>query len=299
MKKLAILHSKHTLPDARDHLILEIANLLPALGVEVIHLYGTQRFVPADAVLVHVDLSIVPDAYARFAQRYPKTINAVALDIRKSIFVDGLLGQDSTYGSPVIVKSDLNYGGAPEHAGQPLATRLLRRIGRLLSGKPAPKINSKADYRIFPALADVPAEFFTPDNVVQRLVLEKDGNKNLLREYIFLADVHFESLERSASEIITDDEHISCRQFDPHPRLLNLRRLLKLDYGKIDYVMEDGIPFIFDANKTLGVGPVGVEFAQDWRDMMAAFAAEIARILASPDAGNTVSLRTDGGATPT
>jgi len=37
---------------------------------------------------------------------------------------------------------------------------------------------------------------------------------------------------------------------------LALREKLHLDYGKIDFVISDGKPFVFDANKTMGLGHV-------------------------------------------
>ena len=73
----------------------------------------------------------------------------------------------------------------------------------------------------------------------------------------------------------------------PHPRLLNLRHRMKLDYGKIDYVMIDGEPFIFDANKTMGLGSkAGTEaFGDGVNRMLKAFAEEIASSMEAPASG--------------
>lgn len=130
----------------------------------------------------------------------------------------------------------------------------------------------------------MPAGYFSAGNVVQKLMLEKQDGKNVLREYIFLGDLHFENIELSASEIITEDEHVSCLPFTPHPRLLDMRRRLKLDYGKIDYVLVDGVPFIFDANKTLGLGEKSgtPEFGEGMHQMLRAFSGEICRMLDTP-----------------
>jgi hypothetical protein len=280
-KKLAILHDKGTPRGDRLHLVAQIADHLREMGVEVIDLYGTGYFEPADAVFVHVDLSVVSPRLQRFARRFPVQINAYAGDIRKRTFVDGLLEPGDSYPAPVIVKSDLNYGGAPELVNRSLLKRMTDRLMRLATRPPPRLITQKSDYRIFPALADVPHGYFTPDNIVQKLMLEKAGEKNVLREYIFLGRLHYENIEQSRSEIITEDEHVSCLPFEPHPRLANLRRRLKLDYGKIDYVMIDGEPFIFDANKTLGMGAYGDTeyFGEDFRAMLKAFAEEILLML--------------------
>ena len=176
----------------------------------------------------------------------------------------------------MIVKSDLNYRGVPELNALTLPGRALRRIRWMLTGTQMRTIETKADYRILPSLGEAPPEYFTPESVVQKLVLEKDGEKNLLREYMFLGNLHDENIERTSAEIFTEDKHISCEPFVPHPRLLQLPRQLNLSYGKIDYVIADGEPFIFDANKTIGMGPTGATegFGEGMRVMLKAFAEE-------------------------
>ncbi len=59
------------------------------------------------------------------------------------------------------------------------------------------------------------------------------------------------------------------------------RRKLGLDYGKIDYTLIDGAPFIFDANKTLGLGEYGDSewLADDVAIMLRAFADEVFRLV--------------------
>lgn len=283
-RRLLILHSRAAPRGVRQHMVCVIADHLAARGIEVVDVYGTSQAVPADGVLVHVDLSVVPAAYAQFAQRYRVQINAGARDIRKRKFVDGLLSREDAYPLPVIVKSDLNYGGEPEYKEQTRVERAFRRLYRIATAAPS-SMTAKSDYRIFPLLAAVPADLFTPDTIVQKLMLETDAGKNLLREYVFLGNRHYENIERSDGMIITEDEHVSCLPFTPHPRLLNLRRRLNLDYGKIDYVLIDGEPFVFDANKTLGLGSVtaGYTLADDYANMLASFADEIERALSDPD----------------
>lgn len=276
-KRLAILNSPATPRGVRQHMVAFIEDFLRESGVEVIHLYGTDRFVPADALFVHVDLSVVPDSVGQFASRYPIAINAHATDIRKHRFVDGLLEAGADYPLPVIVKSDLNYGGTPEFHALNLFQRATRKAGRILMGTPAAPILEKSSYKVFPSLSDVPPRFFSPHTVVQKMLPEKDGDMYVLREYMFLGDLHYESIERSEKPVFTEDYHVSCLPVTPHPRLLAMRRQLRLDYGKIDYVMHDGVPFIFDANKTMGLGAYGntSDFAQDIIDMLRAFAESV------------------------
>ena len=81
-------------------------------GHTVIYLFGTRRLIPADLIFVHVNLSVVPDAYLEFASRYPIVINGRIRDIRKSTTEPAATRR--SLGRPVIVKSDLNHGGEPE-----------------------------------------------------------------------------------------------------------------------------------------------------------------------------------------
>lgn len=299
-KRLAILHSRRASPGARHHMVSLIAEDLAALGVEIVHLYGTSAFEPADALLVHVDQSRVPKSVTRFAERYPRRINAGALDIRKQTFADGLLKRGDTYDAPVIVKSDLNYGGVPEYLGLSLVERAWAKAGRLVVPGPSIRILTKEDYRIFPRLADVPEGYFGRGNIVQKMLYERAGEKFVLREYLFLGNLHYENIEHSDTLIISEDQHISCMPFTPHPRLIEMRRKLNLDYGKIDYVMVDGAPFIFDANKTMGLGEkIGTDgFGDGLREMLRAFAGEIRRVLMHAEEGFSLPAPQSGATQP-
>lgn len=263
-----------------------IEDALNKLGIEVVHLYGTDTVIPADLLLVHYDRSVVPEDVVKFSRNYRKKINSGAIDIRKHLYADGLLTRKSVYSGRVIVKSTLNYGGQPENNSRSLAIRIRTRIERMLGLSSTALIRSKDEYRIYDSVRDVPKRYFSDHHVVQKLMPERDGDKNVLREYVFLGNIHYENIERSTSLIITEDEHISCRQFNPHPRLLEMRQKLNLDYGKLDYTMIDGEPFIFDANKTLGLGDVvdrEIAGNEEYKSMLHAFALEIARIVSAPD----------------
>jgi hypothetical protein len=71
--------------DPAGYLVHDLAQLWREDGLEVVYLYGTDRFVPADLALVHVDLSVVPEPYLEFAARYPIVLNGRVRDIRKTV----------------------------------------------------------------------------------------------------------------------------------------------------------------------------------------------------------------------
>ena len=126
-------------------------------------------------------------------------------------------------------------------------------------------MQSKADYFLAESPRDVPGRYFGKDFVVQEFRPERDGGDYVLREYLFLGDRHYQMIQKSDSALIDEDRFVSLAPFKPHSRLLDARRRLGLDYGKIDFVMHDGVPFIFDANKTLGLGAEGYDILEPFR----------------------------------
>src|SRR5262245_4443148 len=112
---LAIIHHKHESEKRqKGYLLSLLAYLWEQQGIKVHHLYGTADFIRADVAFLHVNLSVVPHAYASFARRYPVALNAAVLDIRKRSFSTLALSNPAAYQGEVIVKTDLNSGGSPE-----------------------------------------------------------------------------------------------------------------------------------------------------------------------------------------
>lgn len=247
-KTIAILHHDQPRTLAPWYLVGLMRRVWEGQGAKVIDLFGVQAFLPADIVLVHVDLSIVPAIYREFAQQYPLALNLAADDIRKSGYCPHLLHRGDEYDGPVIVKTDLNSAGKPEMRASPGRFSLLGRIwGRTQTFRRA-----KSDYRIFSSLADVPDAYFSNDFVVQKFLPEMRDGEYVLREYYFLDGAEFHNVEVGPHPVMTTGSQIHTSTEPAHPKLRELRRLLNLDYGKIDYVLAGGEPVIFDANKTIG-----------------------------------------------
>jgi hypothetical protein len=158
--KLVVLHHDRTdAPRQRGYLIHSITPHLRRRGVEVLHHAGTHGVPDADAVLVHVDLSVVPERFRHAAERCPCALNSRILDIRKQALAgrgDLVVHAPDERSGPVLVKTDLNYAGWPE--------REVRRAG--LRGLPwkekwalwrAPWGGSKAGrYALYGSAAEVP-----------------------------------------------------------------------------------------------------------------------------------------------
>ncbi len=226
-------------------------------GHRVDYVMGTKRFVPADAVIVHVDLSIVPQSYLDFAARYPIVINGRVTDIRKSRVSDQLVRLGDGWAGPVIVKSDLNYGGLPERQlnVSPLKRRLSRlgRLVRRVTGRSGAERSPVLDYGLFESIDEVPDEVFDePRLVVERFLPEIEDGAYHMRIVQFLGDRYRCTRLRSEHRIIKADRSSSTEDAEPHPEVFGWRERFGLDYGKLDYVVHEGTPVLLDINKTTG-----------------------------------------------
>jgi hypothetical protein len=85
MRVVVLFHARERDVDPAGYLVHHFDKLWREDGLEVVYLYGTERFAPTDLVLVHVALSVVPEPYLEFAACYPIVLNGRARDIRKSV----------------------------------------------------------------------------------------------------------------------------------------------------------------------------------------------------------------------
>ncbi|HWO11540.1 MAG TPA: hypothetical protein VNN80_18730 [Polyangiaceae bacterium] len=248
-RSVAILFSEHDQPDG--YVISRLADYWRQDGLRVEYLFGTERYVPADVLLLHVDLSVLPDDVLEFASRYPLVINRHARDIRKRTFSRLLVERRGAYAGPVIVKSNLNFGGEPESGRHPNPLlRLYHRARRGCFGL----LTGHASYRIYPSKEQVPAPIWLdPDLIVERFIPERRGDAFALRTYHYLGERDSFFLCTSSEQIIKGSSTIRVDPLLPEPRLITMRRELRLDYGKIDYVQLEGEPIILDINKTVGL----------------------------------------------
>ncbi len=225
-------------------------------GHEVVFLFGVSRFEPADLVIVHVNLSVVPAVYLEFARRYPIAINGRVRDIRKSTFSANIVRLNDTYDGKVIVKSDLNYAGAPERF---LASPSPRSWGPSLrqwyQKARSLQFDSPVDYRVYDRPNQVPRRYFgRKDLVLEKFLPEIDQGLYCVRNFHFLGDRMSCVRLKSTHPIVNGDTFQSLERIEPHPDIVALRERLGFDYGKFDYVVADGNAHLLDVNKTIGAG---------------------------------------------
>jgi hypothetical protein len=260
-RRIAILmHERDNDRIARRYVVSLLAEHWREDGHEVVFLYGTGRSVAADLVLVHVDLSVVPDSYLAFANRYPVVLNGRIRDIRKSGFAADLVVQDGDgYEGPVIVKSELNYGGLPERrriAGGRLTRAWQGLLTRAGVPWPPPWMHGPATYRVFDRYGDIPAALLgNPGHVVQKFLPERDGDTYCVRNFSFLGERTSCVLLRGRHPIVGGASAKVAGRVEPHPDIVAARERLGFDYGKFDYVVHEGRAVLLDTNKTVGCSP--------------------------------------------
>jgi hypothetical protein len=255
--RVAVLFHANEEQGGRSYIVHHLAQFWREDGHEVDFLFGTRRFVPADILLVHVDLSVVPADYLRFAARYGVALNARVADIRKSTISRNLVRRGDGWEGPVIVKSNLNYAGQPE-----LALRrswLEQRFWawrRVIERMPRPwekPIAQWQDYQVFESLSCVPWSLRVSNKVViERFRPELENGLYHLRIYQFLGDRSTCARLASPKPVVKAENAVRVESIQPHPAILAWRQRLGIDYGKLDYVVSGGDAVLLDVNKTTG-----------------------------------------------
>lgn len=246
-QRIVILVHERTLPKHRAlYFVSQLAMLWAKRGIELRVMRGPGRRVRGDLLFVHVDLSCVPEEYLAITPLYRVSVNARARDIRKSTISRNLLGPDSDWEGPVIVKTDLNCAGVPE--GRYMGTRGL--------GMPT-RFKASSEYPIYPHRSEVPREFLRhPGLVVEKFLPEMEGGSYCLRSYNFLGEAEDCFRVYSESPIVNMASISRMEKIEVDPAIRTLRRELNFDYGKFDYVVHDGQAILLDANKTPGPLPI-------------------------------------------
>lgn len=255
--RLVVIH--HDLTDISRRDRYWVHSMTPhwqARGIEVVHAAGTRALLPADAALVHVDMSVVPRRFIEAASRYPVVFNTRVTDIRKSRLPGRthVVRNAKAPTGPVLAKTDFNCAAIPERElwkngtrGLPLRERWhLYRFGRK---------SLEVNYALHGDASELPASIWKdPRYVVERFLPEREGAHFVLRWAFFLGSAAVGLIGRGANPVVRASETV--RPVEPmseiHPEVLRYREEIGLDYGKIDYVLHEGRPVILDVNKTIG-----------------------------------------------
>lgn len=230
----------------RRFLLQDLLRELRANGHRVDVTIGPDQTVKADAAVLHLDCSVIPPAYRELVNGYPTTVNGKALDITKRTVGGAGIGPDADWQGPVIVKSNYNSGGRGEH----YHNREARRRGQ---PAPHPYVDGMMAYTVHDAVSQVPDEAWEDEHtVVERMIPEPDPQGYAMRTWIFLGDKERCTRYVGPKPIIKGADIIAHAPCDVPDELREQRQRLGFDYGKFDFVVEDGKGVLLDANRTPG-----------------------------------------------
>ncbi len=233
IRRIAIMrHQADTIRGS--YMLLAAADVWRARRIEVVQVHGTDVDAAAEALIPQVDLSVMPWEYREFMAAYPAVVNRNITDIRKSTFSRNIVSRYDTWTGPVIVKSDLNFGGRPER--------------RLLG---VPQVADPYNYPVYPSIDEVPDDVFAdPELVVERFLPEIVDGLYCVNAYLFAGERAIAYRRFAETKIVKagiGDE----REIIPIPdEIVAERERLGWDYGKFDFVINEGTVHLIDANAT-------------------------------------------------
>lgn len=263
-RRIAILfHESDSEKTVQRYLISHFARYWQDDGHVVFYLFGTDQFVPADLIIVHIDLTVVPQSYLEFAGLYPVAVNGRVRNIKKSTFSPNILRPGDSWEGPVIVKTNRNAAGVPERWRGGFTKKVQTQVLSLLKINHSdlqlfsPRINSPNDYPVYDDIQQVPRHYFYhPGLIVQKFTPEREDEYYCLRYMSFLGDrISCTRLKGKHPVVTGRTSEIIDHSIEPHPEIVAMRNKLNFDYGKFDYVVVEGKAILLDTNKTVGVSP--------------------------------------------
>ncbi|MCG8669451.1 MAG: hypothetical protein MI867_08545 [Pseudomonadales bacterium] len=255
-------------------------------GYKVEVITDLEKAPKTDLLILHLNLTHIPDHILDSARKIcPVIVNGAANSINKTLFSQQALSIDSDHAGKVIVKTKANYGGIPEliHDQKVFDDFNLDKHIESIHGainenkETAEKFwltTSTLDPNDYPKFTSIDA---VPNGVWKnpKLMVEKylpeinsDG-KHVLRHWYFFGDRDFSRTliaQHSSPKwgSMTDEERVISRKewwqikvnLKPSvpEEVQAVREALNLDYGRIDWALHEGVPVVFDANKTPFIG---------------------------------------------
>ncbi|HKJ16645.1 MAG TPA: hypothetical protein VJ984_04790 [Xanthomonadales bacterium] len=243
-----------------NYLLNKLASHWSDRGIAIVILRGPDVTPPkADIAISHIDITQTTEEYSRLFGHYPLVINGNVLDISKSIISDQIVKRDSGFQGPVLVKTDMNFGGMRElkariDSGQHNAAIDIQRPWR--------KVEFLQEYPIYESAGQVPSGVWrNPNLVVEKFRPEQnEEGQYVLRVWVFLGDreIYYQCV--SDEPIIKSHNTIRRQDLDSStlpPELREKRQQLGFDYGKFDFGLSDGKLVLYDVNRTPGSGGSG------------------------------------------
>jgi hypothetical protein len=248
-----LLHQRDVYPDTGHHLIWRLVRLWREMGIGVTVVKGAADALNDDHLLLpHIDLTLVPPEYKRVIQSAPRALNRNMNDISKRFISRNLVSATDGFEGPVIVKTNDNCGGNPEYDRADIGGKILARVQPLFGRSRMHRI-APGKYPVYPSVQDVPNLVWNDSNlVVEKFIPEREGDYYCNRVCFFLGDVVLNRRVYSKSKVIKGDVIEYSEPAEVPQAIHRFREETGFEYGKLDYVMHEGIVHILDTNKTPG-----------------------------------------------
>lgn len=212
---------------------------------------------PGEIGILHIDLTVVSDEILAWGDRYPILVNRGLRDISKRAISRHLVSRDDDYLGAVIVKTNLNRGGKPElrrewfwFLREPwlVLRRELARRGDWRFARALPP----NDYPVLRSKREVPEWVWQRrELIVEKFLPEQVDGLFASRIWVFLGDRGYGRLELSESPTGRGARAVDrCYTYEIPEELRAFRRKHGMEFGKIDWVLTNDGPVIFDANRT-------------------------------------------------
>ncbi len=211
---------------------------------------------PADLVIPHIDLTLWPKSLTDFLGHYPNVVNRRLTDISKRHISRHLVRPGDSWRGPVIVKTDMNYGGIVDR-------RHTRREANDTSVAPTPVVPAMATpetrpfhlgkYSLFATIAAVPKIVWDdPSLIVERYHAERKGDLYGVRNLFLVGETYAVRQDWGPNPMVKGDSTVERYWLDdpPPPEVLDVVRAQGVEFGKIDYTVVDGQAFVFDIART-------------------------------------------------
>jgi hypothetical protein len=239
-------------------------------GIDLSVLQGPRENAPADALILHVDLTRVPANYMRFVEQHAVVINGRVADISKRLVSRNIVNEHDDWDGPVIVKTDANYGGMKAAPSLKRSRRYREAITSRFPSRWSKRSTLRA-YHIFDSINKVPSGVWNnPNLIVERFLAERRNDQYCLRTWLFLGEEERIAIFYSNNPVVKSVNIIGRDVITEVPQdLREMRRELGFDFGKFDFAVVDGQTVLFDANKTPTIGAIPREQYRPWLGKLA------------------------------
>ncbi len=237
-------------PISKKSLISHLASYWKLAGHRIT--MGPADNIDTDIGILHIDLTRINKESLPENSFHRPFLNGQVIDISKSRFSTLRVMAGDSWDGPVIIKSNLNYYGAPEWRNN--SHGFFERKRRKLSEKSwrLARMLPPHKYPVLPNLSDVPGWVWeNPELIVERFMPERERGFYCLRGWVFFGKRGYTYKLFSENSIVKAGNITEYKILgDPPPELEEFREANGFDFGKFDYVEHDGRPILLDINKT-------------------------------------------------